>query len=47
MDPVVGIDRAFWYIFIVSAIFLAEIPHWYHYLGICLIFSGIWLTMKK
>jgi drug/metabolite transporter (DMT)-like permease len=32
---------------ILSAIFLAEIPHWYHYLGICLIFSGIWLTMKK
>lgn len=32
---------------ILSAIFLAEIPHWYHYLGIVLIFSGIWLTMKK
>jgi drug/metabolite transporter (DMT)-like permease len=32
---------------ILSAIFLAEIPHWYHYLGIGLIFSGIWLTMKK
>jgi drug/metabolite transporter (DMT)-like permease len=32
---------------ILSAIFLAEIPHWYHYLGIALIFSGIWLTMKK
>ncbi len=32
---------------LLSAIFLAEIPHWYHYLGICLIFSGIWLTMKK
>jgi len=32
---------------ILSALFLAEIPHWYHYLGIALIFSGIWLTMKK
>lgn len=32
---------------ILSAIFLTEIPHWYHYLGIVLIFSGIWLTMKK
>ena len=32
---------------LLSAIFLAEIPHWYHYLGIALIFSGIWLTMKK
>ena len=32
---------------ILSAIFLAEIPHWYHYLGIGLIFTGIWLTMKK
>jgi drug/metabolite transporter (DMT)-like permease len=32
---------------LLSAIFLAEIPHWYHYLGIGLIFSGIWLTMKK
>ena len=32
---------------ILSAIFLGEIPLWYHYLGIGLIFSGIWLTMKK
>lgn len=32
---------------ILSAIFLGEIPLWYHYLGICLIFCGIWLTMKK
>ena len=32
---------------LLSAIFLAEIPHWYHYLGIGLIFTGIWLTMKK
>ena len=32
---------------LLSAIFLAEIPHWYHYLGIALIFSGISLTMKK
>jgi len=32
---------------VLSAIFLAEIPHGYHYLGIALIFTGIWLTMKK
>ncbi|MBS1159266.1 MAG: Protein of unknown function transrane [Proteobacteria bacterium] len=32
---------------ILSAIFLGEIPAWYHYLGIALIFTGIWLTMKK
>jgi drug/metabolite transporter (DMT)-like permease len=32
---------------LLSAIFLGEIPLWYHYLGIGLIFSGIWLTMKK
>ncbi|MBP5997865.1 MAG: DMT family transporter [Azonexus sp.] len=32
---------------ILSAIFLAEIPQWYHYLGIGLIFTGIWLTTKK
>jgi len=32
---------------LLSAIFLGEIPLWYHYLGIALIFSGIWLTMKK
>ena len=32
---------------LLSAIFLGEIPLWYHYLGISLIFSGIWLTMKK
>jgi len=32
---------------ILSAIFLGEIPFWYHYLGIVLIFTGIWLTMKK
>jgi drug/metabolite transporter (DMT)-like permease len=32
---------------ILSAIFLGEVPQWYHYLGIGLIFSGIWLTMKK
>ena len=32
---------------ILSAIFLSEIPLWYHYLGIGLIFCGIWLTMKK
>ena len=32
---------------ILSTIFLGEIPHWYHYLGIGLIFTGIWLTMRK
>ncbi len=32
---------------ILSAIFLGEVPLWYHYLGISLIFTGIWLTMKK
>ena len=32
---------------LLSALFLGEIPLWYHYLGIALIFSGIWLTMKK
>lgn len=32
---------------LLSALFLAEIPQWYHYAGISLIFSGIWLTMKK
>lgn len=32
---------------LLSAIFLGEIPHWYHYAGIALIFTGIWLTMTK
>ena len=32
---------------ILSVIFLGEIPFWYHYAGIALIFTGIWLTMKK
>lgn len=32
---------------LLSALFLGEVPFWYHYLGIALIFSGIWLTMKK
>jgi drug/metabolite transporter (DMT)-like permease len=32
---------------VLSAIFLGEIPHWYHYAGIALIFTGIGLTMKK
>ena len=32
---------------LLAAVFLAEIPHWYHYLGIGLIFTGIWLTMRK
>ncbi len=32
---------------LLSAMFLGEIPLWYHYLGIGLIFTGIWLTMRK
>ena len=32
---------------LLSAAFLGEIPLWYHYLGITLIFTGIWLTMRK
>lgn len=32
---------------LLSAVFLGEVPYWYHYLGITLIFGGIWLTMKK
>lgn len=32
---------------LLSFLFLGEIPLWYHYLGISLIFSGIWLTMKR
>lgn len=32
---------------LLSFIFLGEIPLWYHYAGIGLIFTGIWLTMKK
>lgn len=32
---------------LLSAIFLGEIPRWYHYAGIALIFSGIALTMRR
>lgn len=32
---------------LLSVIFLGEHPHGYHYAGIGLIFTGIWLTMKK
>ena len=32
---------------LLSALFLGEVPHWYHYAGIALIFTGIWLTMTK
>ena len=32
---------------LLSAVFLSEVPHWYHYLGIALIFSGIGLTMRR
>ena len=32
---------------LLSFLFLGEVPLWYHYTGIALIFSGIWLTMKR
>ena len=32
---------------LLSAVFLGELPQWFHYLGIALIFTGIWLTMRK
>lgn len=32
---------------ILSALILGEIPRWYHYAGIGLIFAGIWLTTRK
>jgi len=32
---------------LLSALFLGEIPHAYHYAGIALIFAGIWLTTKR
>jgi len=32
---------------LLAAIFLGEVPGWFHYLGISLIFAGIGLTMKK
>lgn len=32
---------------LLSALFLGEIPHGYHYAGIALIFAGIWLTTRK
>uniref|UniRef100_Q47C73 EamA domain-containing protein n=1 Tax=Dechloromonas aromatica (strain RCB) TaxID=159087 RepID=Q47C73_DECAR len=32
---------------LLSFLFLGEIPFWYHYLGIGLIFTGIWLTTKR
>ena len=32
---------------LLSFLFLGEVPLWYHYAGIALIFSGIWLTMKR
>jgi drug/metabolite transporter (DMT)-like permease len=32
---------------LLSAVFLGEVPQWYHYLGIVLIFTGIGLTMKR
>lgn len=31
---------------LLSVIFLGEVPRWYHYAGIALIFSGIWLTTR-
>ena len=32
---------------LLAAIFLAEVPQWYHYLGIVLIFGGIGMTMRR
>jgi drug/metabolite transporter (DMT)-like permease len=32
---------------LLSAIFLGEVALWYHYAGIALIFTGIWLTTRK
>lgn len=32
---------------LLSALFLGEIPHGYHYAGIALIFAGIWLTTRR
>ncbi len=32
---------------LLAAIFLGEVPHGYHYLGIALIFGGIGMTMKR
>lgn len=32
---------------LLSAIFLGEIPHAYHYAGIAFIFTGIWLTTRN
>jgi drug/metabolite transporter (DMT)-like permease len=32
---------------LLAAVFLGEVPQWFHYLGIALIFSGIGLTMRR
>lgn len=32
---------------LLSALLLGEVPQWYHYAGIGLIFAGIWLTTRK
>lgn len=32
---------------LLAALFLGEVPQWFHYLGIALIFSGIGLTMRR
>ena len=32
---------------LLSAIFLGEVPQWYHYFGIALIFTGIVMTMRR
>jgi drug/metabolite transporter (DMT)-like permease len=32
---------------LLAAIFLGEVPRWYHALGVALIFSGIWLTTRQ
>ncbi|HZX32320.1 MAG TPA: DMT family transporter [Rhodocyclaceae bacterium] len=32
---------------LLSALLLGEVPQWYHYAGIALIFAGIWLTTRR
>jgi drug/metabolite transporter (DMT)-like permease len=32
---------------LLAAVFLGEVPQWFHYLGIVLIFTGIGLTMRR
>jgi drug/metabolite transporter (DMT)-like permease len=32
---------------LLAALFLGEVPQWFHYAGIALIFSGIGMTMRR